>query len=139
MKLALNCFKFFICAIVLSSCATLDTVATAPSNSGISQDFSGDHELVKAATLASIQNLNVNVKQSKQTPEGFVILFTKSISAFSYGEVARALVSKVNANTSTVFVHSEKRYQIQLTGTEEDDFANSIFQGITEILAKKRK
>jgi len=131
--------KVFLILVFCASCANLDTVATAPTTTGISRNFSDDHELIKAAVLASMQNLNINIKSSKQTPDGFIILFTKAISAFSWGEVGRVLVSKVDNNNSTVFVHSNKRYQLQITGSEEEDFAEAIFQGVTEILEKKKK
>jgi hypothetical protein len=125
--------------IVLASCANMNTITTAPASAGISHSFNNDHELVKAAVIASVQSLNINIKQSGQTPDGFNILFTKSISAFSWGEVGRVLVTKVDDNNTLVSVHSAKRHTMQITGQDEHDFAKFIFEGVTEILERREE
>lgn len=136
MKL-LKTTSILISLLLLFGCANLDTVKNAPTNAGISKVFNDDYELVKAAALASMQNLNINIKETQQTSDGFVITFTKAISAFSWGEVGRVLVIKKKANSSEVFVHSEKRSKYQITGADERDFALQIFLGIDEILIKR--
>ena len=115
----------------------MNTVTSAPKDSGVSRVFTEDHELVKAAALASMQNLNINIKETSQTPDGFAITFTKAISAFSWGEVGRVLVTQNDDGSSEVFVHSAKRSTYQITGADEQDFANSIFRGMSEILSKR--
>jgi hypothetical protein len=115
----------------------MDTVTSAPKNAGVSNIFNEDYELVKAAVLASMQNLNINIKETSQTSDGFAITFTKAISAFSWGEVGRVLVVEKENGSSQVFVHSEKRSKYQITGADERDFANSIFAGVSEILDKR--
>lgn len=79
---------------LLAGCANMDTVAHAPKHAGVVQTFPQDYELVKAAVLGSMQSLNINIKDTNETPDGFSITFTKAISAFSWGEVGRVLVSK---------------------------------------------
>ena len=125
--------------LLLAACANLDTVSEAATTQGVSKEFRGDYEVVKAATLASVQGLNVNIKQTGQDADGFNILFTKSISAFSWGEVGRVYVVKKSDAATMVYVHSEKRSKMQITGFDEDDFADSIFDGVTAILDKKKK
>ena len=78
--------------LMFISCADMNTVEVAPTNEGISRVYSEDYELVKAAVLASMQSMNINIKRTNQSSEGFSIMFTKSISAFSWGEVGRVLV-----------------------------------------------
>tara|TARA_B100000315_G_scaffold192190_1_gene182562 strand:+ start:121 stop:474 length:354 start_codon:yes stop_codon:yes gene_type:complete len=117
----------------------MNTITTAHARAGISRNFNNDHELVKAAVIASVQSLNINIKESGQTPDGFYILFTKSISAFSWGEVGRVLVTKVDDNNTLVFVHSAKRDLTQSTGMDEHGFAKVIFEGVTEILERKEE
>lgn len=122
---------------LLTSCANMNTVTSAPIDTGISRIFTEDNELVKAAVLASMQNLNINIKETSQTSDGFSITFTKAISAFSWGEVGRVLVVMSEGGNSQVFVHSEKRSKYQITGADEQDFSNKIFAGVSEILKKR--
>lgn len=129
---------FLTSVLISASCANMDTVTSSPKDAGVYQTFTEDHELVKAAVLGSMQNLNINIKETSETPDGFSITFTKSVSAFSWGEVGRVLVTRKNHNTQ-VFVHSEKRSRYQITGTDEQDFANHIFSGTREILESRRK
>ncbi len=141
MKIKLSLIRLLVIPFIfaLASCATMDTVTNAPANAGISRSFSGNYELVKDAVVTSLQILNINTKQFKEAPEGFTILFNKSISAFSWGEVGRILVSKVDENNTRVNVHSKKRHKLQITGTDEQEFADTLFQGVTKILDKRKK
>lgn len=129
----ISIFGFFF----LASCSNMNTVSGAPSHAGISKTFEQDFELVKAAVLASMQSLNINIKETKDTPEGFTIAFTKSISAFSWGEVGRVLVAKNDNRETEIFVHSARRLKTNITGASEQDFANSIFTSVQKILDGK--
>ena len=137
MKVLRKLAILFAGAVFLAACANLDTVTNAPKQAGISKTFSEDYELVKAAVLGSMQSLNINIKEPAETPNGYAIAFTKSVSAFSWGEVGRVLVSKNSAGGARVFVHSEKRSKYQITGADESDFADQIFAGVDEILSKE--
>ncbi len=141
MKLLLIRLIIIPFVIVLASCANMNTITTAHARTGISRNFNNDHELVKAAVIASVQSLNINIKESGQTPDGFYILFTKSISFPSWGEIGRVLVTKVDDNNTLVFVHSAKRDLTQSTlyGMDEQDFAKVIFEGVTEILERREE
>lgn len=134
---SLKLISVLIFTLFLVSCANMNTVTNAPTNAGVSQVFNEDHELVKAAVLASMQNLNINIKETNETSDGFIITFTKAVSAFSWGEIGRVLVVKDENNNSKVFVHSEKRSKYQITGADSQDFANGIFSGVREILNRE--
>ena len=136
MKTTMKLIGFILSAFVLVSCANINTVTNAPKSEGVTQVFTEDYELVKTAVLASMQGLNINIKETRETKDGFAITFTKSISAFSWGEVGRVLVTKNAHGIPQVYVHSEKRSKYQITGANENDFANSIFNGVREILSK---
>lgn len=138
MKSIISSITITFSLLFLVSCSSINTVMNAPKNSGVSRFFTEDHELVKSATLASMKNLNINIKETDQTPDGFIITFTKSTSAFSWGEVGRVLIVK-NHDSSQVFVHSQKRSKYQITGTSEQDFANNIFRGISQVLKKNKE
>lgn len=137
MKSTIYKIAITLSLVMLASCANMNTVTSAEKDAGVSRVFTENNELVKAAVLASMQNLNINIKESKQTSDGFSITFTKAISAFSWGEVGRVLVVEKENGNSQVFVHSEKRSKYQITGADEQQFANSIFAGVSEILQKR--
>jgi len=121
----------------LVSCSNMNNVANQPQQSGISQRFQAPAQQVNLALLATLHSINVNIKDSRNTPQGFRVLFTKSVSAFSWGEVGRILVVKVDQNNSQVFIHSLKRSSLQITGAEETDFSSVIFAGIAQKLGVK--
>ncbi|RMJ01926.1 hypothetical protein DOQ08_02712 [Marinobacter litoralis] len=138
MKSIVYLMAMLLCSKMLASCANMNSVISAPKDAGVSRVYEEDHELVKAAVLASMQSLNINIKETRQTSDGFSITFTKTISPFSWGEVGRVLVNKNDSTTSTVFVHSKKRLRTQVTGADEDDFEKSIFRGVLEIIERDR-
>lgn len=121
---------------VTVGCSNMNNVVNAPTTAGIVRFYPENTEMVKTATLASMQSLNIHIKSTEQTPSGFMITFTKAISAFSWGEVGRVLVASTG-NGTRVSVYSKKRLGTQVTGAETDDFANAIFNGITEALSQQ--
>lgn len=132
--------QFFIAAMLaiaplaLGACATANTVREAPITSGIPHDFNAPYDVVKAAALQAVERLNVDIQGTDETPERFQIRFSKPISAFSWGEVGAVNVVRVDDTTTRVYVNSEKRDQVQITGTSERQFADAIFANITEAL-----
>jgi len=126
---------FFI-SIILCACATTSTVDKDSQFAGISRIFNADYERVKAATLASIQSLNVNITSTGDYQGGFKILFSKPMSVWSWGEVGRVNVQFISDNESAVQVVAEKRSRFQVTGTDEESFAREIFAGIDEVLSR---
>lgn len=120
--------------VFTSGCANMATVANADASAGQSTDFNADYELVKAATLASLKSLNINISGAKETEEGYAITFSKAMSAFSWGEVGRALVKPVSDEKTTVSVYTEKRSKMQITGTDQQTFSKMIFEGVNKVL-----
>lgn len=126
--------------IILSACGTLPpehTVADAPQDAGISKDYTGEPELIIAAAQASVQGLELNVTHSERANKGYIILFTKSMSAFSWGETGRVLIAKTDTDRSRVYVYSKKNLVGQISGTDEEEFAAAIFEGMDQILASR--
>ena len=129
-----------LAGLLLSACGPLPpmrTVANAKPDAGISKEYDEDVELVIAAAQASIQSLDLNITHSARENTGYMILFTKSMSAFSYGESGRVLITRINSDNIRVFVHSEKNRKYQVTGTDEEEFAEAIFGGMDDILARR--
>lgn len=120
----------------LSACATSNTVREAAVTAGIPHDFNAPYDVVKAAALQAVERLNVDIQGTDETPERFQIRFSKPISAFSWGEVGAVNVVRIDDTTTRVYVNSEKRDQMQVTGTSERQFAEAIFTNITEALSR---
>ena len=136
MRSVLIAFLIATTPVALAGCATAKSVNAAAVDQGTPHDFAAPYDLVKAAALEGINRLNVNVQSTDETPERFQIRFTKSISAFSWGEVGAVNVVRVDDANSRVYVNSAKRSQMQITGTSEREFAEKIFENISESLAR---
>ncbi|WP_156948094.1 hypothetical protein [Marinobacterium jannaschii] len=121
--------------LLLASCATVNTVANAPETEGVSSYFDEDYDLVKEAVTNSIYNLGVDIKMQRDIGSRHSIVFSKDMSAFSWGEVGRVMVIPMDDGRSKVTVYTEKRSKYQLTGTSENEFAQEIFLSTRNILA----
>lgn len=136
MRKLLIAVALVLAPVLVSGCATSSTVSGADVTAGESQEFASSYDLVKAAALQAIERMNVDIQGSDETPERFQIRFSKPVSAFSWGEVGVVNVVRVNDTTTRVYVNSEKRHQMQVTGTSERQFAEQIFANINESLAR---
>ena len=86
--------------------------------------------------MDAVRGLHLDVQNTDETPERFQIQFTKSVSAFSWGEVGVVnVVRGDDASTTVVYVHTQKRDQLQVTGTSERQFGEQIFARITASLS----
>jgi hypothetical protein len=136
MRKLLIAIALFAVPAALTGCATSDTVRGAAVTEGQSQDFAAPYDVVKAAALEAVQRMNVDIQGSDETTERFQMRFSKPISGFSWGEVGAVNVIRVDDQTTRVYVNSEKRSQMQITGTSERQFAEQIFANITESVAR---
>jgi len=121
--------------IFLLGCASMKTMESQDISSAPSHVYRGNVETVAAATANVIQGLGYNVEKVAPTANGQSVYFSKSLSAFSWGEVGRVDVLSEDATSSRVVVGSEKRYQLQFTGTTQNEFAEQIFGGLNRTLA----
>ena len=131
----------FVLGLIMTAftcgCANMQTVEGQSAEEGTTKIFKYPPEDVKAATLESVQSLNVTIKSTAQEGDSFRILFSKSISAWSWGEVGSVIVKPLDTEGTLVSVNSEKRDQFQITGTDEQEFAAAIFSGIEKRLDGK--
>lgn len=123
-------------ALLLAGCASSSDVRNAPLNAGVSKEFPAPYEQTKRLALESVQGLNVDVKSANESGKLYTIEFAKPMTAFSWGEVGRVTVMDLDPNTR-VSVLSEKRSKYQLTGTNEDEFAEAVFDGIQSSLDRR--
>lgn len=127
---------FAVFTLTLAACATGGGVDQRPLTSGTWRDFEADFARVSAATDQSIAAAPITVQGARMEGTSRVINFTKPVSAFSWGEVGRVVITPVDADTTRIYVDSEKRSQVQITGTSEDQFAARIFGGVESALAR---
>jgi hypothetical protein len=123
-----------LCGLV--ACANQATVEN--SNEGTEKLFNHPYDEVGPAVLETLQGLNVNIKKNVTDGSGAQIIFTKSVSAWSWGEVGSVRVKPVGEDVTLVVVDTEKRSQLQVTGTDEEEFSNAIFSGVGEILDRMK-
>lgn len=122
--------------MLMGGCVGLGGMSDAPSGTGVSQVFKAGFDETSAAAIASVQATGVDVKNTEKVGNDLTILFSKPMSAFSWGEVGRVTVKPIDAQTTMVSVLGAKKYKLQLTGTSQQDFATAIFNGITTKLQK---
>lgn len=130
-------FVAALCVSLLTACATGAGLDRRPLDSGVSRDFEASFDRVSAAADQTMSGMSITVQGSRMEGASRVINFTKTISAFSWGEVGRVVITPVDGDTTRVFVDSEKRHQLQVTGTSEAQFAGQIFSGIEGRLAAR--
>jgi len=139
MKYYLRHTALLVLLASILACSNMSNVYSAAPDSGQSKRFNADQQTVNLALLATLHNTNVNIKESRNTTKGFMVLFTKAISAFSWGEVGRVLVVQEGPNNSRIFIHTLKRGKLQITGTEQSDFAKTIFAGVSEAIQEHNR
>lgn len=120
----------FAASALLGACATAATLATRPLDSGTSMEFAAPAPQLAEVTKKALVGLSLPITTAVQNGDSTVITFEKGMTAFSWGEVGRVVVTPVSDTTSRVFIDTEKRSQMQLTGTSEADFARDIFAAI---------
>ncbi len=118
----------------LGGCAGSDTVTRAPVEAGASRDFAAPYDAVKKAAMVTVGRLGLNLEGESETPARYQISFSKSLNAFSWGEVGAINVTRVGERQTRVYVRTRKRSMMQITGTSQSGFAAEIFSGIAAAL-----
>ncbi len=117
-------------SMLLGACATGATLMTRPLDSGTSMEFAVPAPQLAEVTKKALVGLNLPITSAAPNGDSTVINFEKGMTAFSWGEVGRVVVTPISSTTSRVFVDTEKRSQMQITGTSEAEFARDIFDAI---------
>jgi hypothetical protein len=136
VKLPMKRFLPLLAVVALAGCASMSSVKSSDMSGATSRTYAASQVATVAAVRSSIQDLGYSLKDTQQVNGVEQVYFSKPMSAFSWGEVARVDVSKVDAARSTVSVASEKRFQMQVTGMRQKDFAEAIFDKLDTKLAK---
>ena len=91
---------------------------------------------VAEAAKQTLLALSLGANGVREQAGSTIINFQKGMTAFSWGEVGRIVVTPTGDAAARVFVDTEKVSQMQITGTSESEFSRDIFAGIKERLAK---
>src|SRR5277367_3456491 len=102
---------------LLSACASMDTVKSAPKDAGDARSFDAGFERVKAAALDGIRDMDIEPSNTEDTADGFVIYIARAPHGMSWGEVGRVIVDKSAAPPTTVHVDYRRRTVLQYEGS----------------------
>ncbi|TWT15390.1 hypothetical protein [Reyranella sp. CPCC 100927] len=118
----------------LSACLTTDDIQHAHPSSGLMAAFEAPYDRVRASTLSILGRLGVTIESVEEFSDGTRILVANGMTGFSWGEVGRVIVERRPTTPIPVRVLWVKRYQRQLTGTSQAEFAQQLYRGISDDL-----
>lgn len=115
--------------ILLSACATSNSVKKAPLSEGVAKTYEADYETVIEATRDAVTDAGLNIEETYEEDEDtFVILGKSRAGGLSWGEFARTVINNNEGNTTTVRVLTKKRVAVNVTA--EGDFSKEIFSSL---------
>lgn len=116
-------------SILLYGCATSAGLRTAPIQAGTARIFSGEFEQVLKAAKESMLEVGLSVEDStKVNDHTYLIVGSKGLSAFSYGELVRLIVEETDPSEITVRVYTKRRLATNVTA--KGDYSKEIFARI---------
>jgi len=115
----------------LSACLATDDIRYVSPNSGVMAAFDAPYDRVLVSTLSTLRQLDVTIESVEELSGGTLILVSKGLSGFSWGEVGRVLVEQRAGPPIPVRLLWVKRYQRQVTGTSQTEFAQQLYHGIS--------
>lgn len=121
--------KLLAAAILLSGCATSGAMRTSPLGEGIARVFSAELEKVLNAAQESMVEAGLAIEEvTKVDDNTHLILGTKGLSVFSYGELVRLVVERSAPSETTVRVYTKRRLATNITA--KGDYSGAIFSRI---------
>lgn len=118
--------------LALGGCASQSTLEkrTMDESAYPSQTYSASSKKVVEATVQAINTLGYSLKNVTEKNDITEVYFSKPMSAFSWGEVGRIDIRSLGETQTKVILSTEKRYQVQITGTKQSEFAQQIFSSL---------
>lgn len=132
----MNGLRIFAAAALfaLAGCTSSSDIAEQPLEAGDSQAYNADYASVTAATLATLETMDVVIDDTTEDNGGMIITVHDPASAFSWGEVGRVYVARRAEPPVIVYSLWETQYDLQITGTHQSDFSAELFPGIASRL-----
>ena len=132
--------KLMIVVFTLTSvaaCTGVNTVQATPIEMGKSIELNEGKDLVKLAVLATLSNEKAKQKKVTETSDGITIIYSRSVSALSWGQVGRVFIKPLGKNKTRVYIHSEKRSKFEITGEDTESFEQRFLSGLEQAVKTK--
>ena len=127
-----NIFKMVLtlfAALSLFGCATVSSVRSAPLSEGVSQTFAAEHALVLRAAQEAVVDAGLTVEAvNKIDDKTSIIIGTKGMSAFSWGELVRVSVERTSDTETTVRVYTKRKVATNIFA--KGDYSQDILSNI---------
>lgn len=121
--------------LAMSSCATVASVSSEPLTDGLTRPYPYPMPFVVQAARASILRSNYDIEKDEALePQTWMIVATRGVSLWSWGEVVRLVI--VAYPWTTVTVYAEPRMATNVAAMDTDDFAAELFPEIAAELAR---
>ncbi|MFQ5627467.1 MAG: hypothetical protein ACE5I1_01805 [bacterium] len=119
----------FVISMIMNNCASTAAVQNAPLHAGVGRTFNASFDRTLKAAREAVTEAGLQIESASQMDENtWMILGKKSMSAWSYGELVRVLVSRKGAQRTEVRVFTKKRVSINLTA--KGDYSNAILSNV---------
>lgn len=123
-------------AALLAACSTMGGLRSAPLDDGVERVYRADLDDTVAAVKASMTSREFEVRDPTEVAPGtWMILAEKPASAFSWGELVRAVVQPDPAGGVAVRIVTKKRATGNVTA--RGDWSQPIFDDVAKILVAK--
>ena len=125
-----------VCLVGAGGCATSKGIQKAPLDAGNAQVFDAPFDRVLAATRESMMELKLGINTDKALDDRTHMLVGEiGMSAFSYGEVVRAIVKEQDDGTS-VRVRTQRKLATNVVA--KGDWSKDIFKKVRQKLGSPR-
>ena len=113
----------------LGSCTSTNKIQQAPLHSGIARTFNAKYNTtLKAAREALLESGTLLESATEVDPLNYIIIGKTRTNAWSWGEMVRVVVTKVNETETLVRVLTEKKISVNVTA--KGDYSNSVLSSI---------
>lgn len=128
MKTKTNLFIALL-LLALASCTSTNKIQNAPMHAGVSRTFESDYNQTLQAAREAMVESGTAIESASEVDDGnYIIIGKQGTSAWSWGEMVRVVVTKVNDGETTVRVYTEKKISVNVTA--KGDYSQSILSNI---------
>jgi len=118
-----------VCLLVLTSCTSTNKIQNAPMHAGVSRTFESNYNQTLQAAREAMVESGTAIESASEVDDGnYIIIGKQDTSAWSWGEMVRVVVTKVNDGETTVRVYTEKKISVNVTA--KGDYSQSILSNI---------
>ena len=124
-----NLFIFILFFSIVIGCATTSSVQNAPLHAGVARTYEADFDRTLKAAREALVEAGLQIENVNQVDnDNWMILGKKGTSAWSWGELARVVVTRDNPTATTVRVYTQRKSAVNIAA--KGDYSNSILSNI---------